>query len=165
MSGCKSVDMPKGNSAGYTSFRLYRELPSTSEHFANKNDQAHATIQQEIVRTLRESGLKETGDDAELIVAYLVLIQDNAASTAIDNFYVNSGSEILSYAHKQVAIKGNYSRNFKAGTLVIDVIDAQERKLIYRSHASTQIAQELEGAAREARIQSVVDQAIEGFIQ
>ncbi|MGB0258906.1 MAG: DUF4136 domain-containing protein [Coraliomargarita sp.] len=163
--GCKSVDTPKGTSAGYSSFRLYRELPSNSAHFANKDDQAHAVIQKEIVSSLKQGGLKETGDDAELIVAYLVLIQDNAASTAIDNYYVNSGSEILSYAHEQVAVKGNYSRDFKAGTLIIDVIDAKERKLIYRNYASKQIAEELEGAAREARIKSVVDEAIAAFLE
>lgn len=163
--GCKSVETPKGTSAGYNSFRLYRELPDSSTHFANKDDQAHSIIQKEIVSNLTKGGLKEAGDNAELIVAYLILVQDNAASTAIDNYYINSGSEILSYAHKKVAIEGNYSRDFKAGTLIIDVIDAQERKLIYRNYASKQITEQLEGAAREARIKSVVDEAIANFLK
>ncbi len=163
--GCKSVDLPKGTSAGYSSFRLYRELPANSAQFADKDDQAHAAIQNEIVSNLTRGGLKETGDDAELIVAYLILIQDNAASTAIDNYYINSGSEILSYAHKKVAIEGNYSRDFKAGTLIIDVIDAKERKLIYRNHASKQIVENLDDAERAARIKSAVDEAISAFIQ
>ena len=163
--GCQTIKQPKGSSKGYSSYQIYREIPQESIAFADSEDQIHAIIQNAIANEFKADGLKSGGADAELIVAYLVLIQNNTVSTAIHDYYINSSSEILHYAHKKVTVDSNHPREFKAGTLIVDVIDAKTNKLIYRDYSTKQIAEKLEGAAREARIKSAVNEALARFFK
>lgn len=165
LTGCSSIDMPKGSSSGYSSYRLYKEMPSGTTHFANREDEVHKILQTEMNAVFQEKGLQEASDDAELIVAYLVLVQNNAVSTGIGDYYINSGSDIVSYAHKQVAIKKDMPMSFEAGTLVIDVIDAKKRKLIYRDYSSKELLPELSIAERNQRAKDAVDEALAKFFR
>ncbi|NQY31735.1 MAG: DUF4136 domain-containing protein [Coraliomargarita sp.] len=168
LSGCSSTPKPKtpkGSSSGYSTYRLYKELPSGTTHFVNREAEVHNILQGEINTVFTSNGLQESGDDAELIVAYLVLVQNNAVSTGISDYYINSGSEIVQYAHKKIAIDQNFSSSFEAGTLVIDVIDAQKRKLIYRNHSSKQIREDLPLAERNKRVKDAVDESLAQFFR
>lgn len=165
IAGCSSIETPKGSSTGYKSYRLYKEMPSGTTAFANREDEVHSLLQNEINAVFKAKGLEEADQDAELIVAYLVLVQNNAVSTGIDDYYTNSGSEIVQYAHKQVTIKKDMPKSFEAGTLIIDVIDANDRKLIYRDYSSKEILPELSLAERNQRAKDAVDEALAKFFR
>lgn len=167
LSGCNSTNIrsPKGTSEGYTTYRLYRQAPEDLPAFANREDVANRAVQDALHEQFQSHGFTVDQDNAQLIVTYLILLQTNVASTAISDYYVSSGSDILSYAHKKVAIDGDYPIDWEAGTLVVDVIDTADRTVVFRGHASREILEDLPVEERVRRIDEGVAEILAGFFK
>ncbi|CAA6689856.1 MULTISPECIES: DUF4136 domain-containing protein [unclassified Lentimonas] len=166
LSGCSTtgkVELPKGSSKGYTTYRLYRDGPS-DPNFANREDEVNKIIQDELARELQAHGLNRSPEDAELIVAYLVVTQTTAVTTAISNYYINSGSDILSEAHRRM-LKKDLPGSFEQGALIIDIIDKNTGDLIYRDFAKREILTYLNVDERNARVKSAVNEALAAFFK
>lgn len=166
LSGCaltKKIDLPKGTSDGYSSYRLYRDGPS-NPNFADREDAVHFIIQEELGKALQAHGLKRDPDNAELIVAYLVVTQNTAVSTAISDYYINSGSDILSEAHRRM-LKKDLHGSYEQGALIIDIIDKNTGDLIYRDYAKREILAYLNTEERNARVRSAVEDALAAFFK
>jgi len=163
--GCSTtkVDLPKGSSKGYTTYRLYRDGPS-SPNFADREDEVNFIIQEELEKSLQAHGLKRSPQDAELIIAYLIVTQDTAVSTAISDYYINSGSEILSEAHRRMG-KKNLPGSYEQGALIVDIIDKNTGDLIYRDYAKREKLAYLNNNERNARIRSAVEEALAAFFK
>ena len=128
LNGCKSIDLPKGTSKGYSSYSIYKHSPESMPDFLSREDSAHELIKTTLREKFSEKGLKESKsiDDAELVIAYLIVVQGNATSTAIRDYYINSGSEILSKAHKLHRKNANkskkyYTDSYITGSLIVDL--------------------------------------------
>lgn len=161
LNGCKSIDLPKGTSKGYSTYSIYKHSPERMPDFSSRKDRSHEIIKDTIRQKFSEKGLKELEsiDDAELVVAYLVVVQDNATSAAIRDYYINSGTEILSEAHKRHRKKAKkskkyYTDSYLTGTLIVDVIDTESNELIYRDYATRLM---FDSMAEEERDQAVVE--------
>jgi hypothetical protein len=164
LSGCSTtkIDLPKGNSEGYTSFRMYEHPSSHILDLSNPEDRANAWLQEALKSEFEANGLKESKDNAELIVAYLLVVQDTAVSTAISDYYMSSGSDILSEAHRRME-KKNMPGGFEAGSIVVDIVDTNTGDLIYRNYASRQILPGLTDKERKTRIDQAVTDATTAF--
>ncbi len=158
------IEFPKGSSAGYSSYRIYKHSSHHVPDFSNREDLANERIQQALKDQFNAHGLIESPEDAELIVAFLLLVQDTAVSTAISDYYINSGSAILSEAHRRMA-KKNPAGGYEAGSLVVDVIDKQSGNLIYRDYASREILEYLTDTERERRLNEAVAEAVAAFFK
>lgn len=156
LGGCNSIDLPKGTSKGYSSYSIYKASPEKAPDFSSKEDRTHELIKTAIREKFSEHGLKESESvkDAELVVAYLVIVQDGASSTAIRDYYINSGSEILSKAHRRSFKKAKeyYTDTYITGSLIVDIIDKKNNKLIYRDHVTRKMFDSLSEEAREQSI-------------
>ena len=166
LSGCSTtakVELPKGSSKGYTTYRLYRDGPS-NPNFADREDEVNFIIQEELGKALQTHGLKRSPEDAELIVAYLLVTQTTAVTTAISDYYINSGSQVLSEAHRRMQ-KKDMPGSFEQGALIIDIIDKNTGDLIYRDFAKREILNYLNVEERNARVKSAVDEALAAFFK
>ena len=75
------------------------------------------------------------GSNADLIVAHLIIIQDNVSTTYNNQYFgYRSFSELVDLAHKK-GMKNQYSEYVQKVGLVIDLIDAKTHKLVYRDYA------------------------------
>jgi hypothetical protein len=158
------VAMPKQTAKGYGTYRFYNPNLENLPVFADRTVQASKIIQQRLAERLEGIGLRQAAEDAELLVAHLLVVQNNAVSTTINDYYLNSGSEILSVAHDRVANQ-ELGRSIEIGTLVVDVVDIKQQKLIYRSYATRDIVEGMSDAQRETYVQSAVDEAIARFVK
>lgn len=158
------IDFPKGNSEGYSSYRIYKHSSNHVPDFSNREDLANKRIQQALKNQFNSHGLTESPEDAELIVAFLLLVQDPAVSTAISDYYINSGSTILSEAHRRMA-KKNPAGGYEAGSLIVDIIDKNSGNLIYRDYASREILAYLTDEERERRLNEAVTEAVAAFFK
>ncbi|ADE54557.1 DUF4136 domain-containing protein [Coraliomargarita akajimensis] len=165
LTACSTIDMPKGSSAGYSSYRLFKEVPTESQTFANQGNSALLRVESEIQRILQEGGLEQQAAEADLLVSYLIIVQSNAVSTTIDDYYAQSSSEILAKAHKEVTVKNSFPADFQAGTLVIDIVDLKTEKLIYRNYASNEVIPGLSPEERKQRITQAVEKTLAGFVK
>ena len=160
----KRIDLPKGNSAGYSSFRLYQHKSKHVPDFTNREDRVNAYLQTALKEEFEAHGLKESEQDAELIVAFLLIVQDTAVSTAISDYYITSGSDILSEAHRRMG-KKNLPGGYEAGAIVVDIIDKKSGEVIYRDFAKREVLDNLTPAEKEQRAKDAAVEAVATFFR
>ncbi|MEM0967198.1 MAG: DUF4136 domain-containing protein [Verrucomicrobiota bacterium] len=154
--------MPKQSADGYETFRFYNPNVEELPTFADQSVEAMAIIQKRLKKDLEDAGLKEAGADADLVITYLVVVQNNTVTTAISDYYQNSGIEIIEAAHEYVQ-DHKPNRRFEAGTVIVDVIDASTQRLIYRDFATREVIKGSTGEERKQAIESATDEAIQAF--
>jgi hypothetical protein len=160
----KRIDLPKGNSAGYSSFRLYQHKSKHVPDFTNREDRVNAYLQAALKEEFEAHGFKESEQDAELIVAFLLIVQDTAVSTAISDYYITSGSDILSEAHRRMG-KKNLPGGYEAGAIVVDIIDKKSGEVIYRDFAKREVLDNLTPAEKEQRAKDAAVEAVATFFR
>ena len=165
LSACQTVEQPKGSAHGYKSARLVR--PTSTPTFANSDDRANHAIQSALASTFRSKGFAVDPANADLTVAYLIVLQDNATTQLIDKYFGfgRSSMQIADIAHDRGVIRNNRADYYRAGTVVIDIIDNKTGKLVYRDYATRDVTNDLSDAQLQAHANSAVQQALAKFFR
>ncbi|MFC5051328.1 DUF4136 domain-containing protein [Rubritalea spongiae] len=161
-----SVDMPKGNSKGYQSARLVKRAPNEVSQTAVEK-QVHGLIQNSLKQQFSSRGLAYNQPNADLVVAYMVIYQDNAMTTSYDDYfgYGRDANAILGLAHERGVIKGDRPDYFERAGLVVDVVDAKTNKLVFRNVAVGDIVKGASSSQRAARVNAAVNEALAPFFK
>jgi hypothetical protein len=165
ITGCQSIDQPKGTSKGYTSFRFIDKGNSADSRFEEPSEFRDRAAQAAIRDQFESKGLAFSTEDADLIVSYLYVKQDNVSTTAVPSYYGGDYRDIQSYAHKKGVIKSNNPDFFEVGAIVIDILDAKTFKLVYRNFAKRDIKGVTDEAEKQSLIDSAVAEALAGFFK
>jgi hypothetical protein len=159
IAGCSSTPttVDKGTiSAATFSFVTRSTRPDPA--FADSREQIHKMIQDSITRNLADKGLKNVASGGDLVVAYLVIVGNNASIETI-NTYFGYGRDTAALSNKALDAYSN-SKNpnyFQAGTLLIDIIDAKTYKLLKRSYVVRSLLNNPSTEVRAEHIQEAVD--------
>ncbi|MEO1857429.1 MAG: DUF4136 domain-containing protein [Rubritalea sp.] len=167
-SSCSSsVHMPKGSSRGYTSARTVKRAPNASAITSSREKSVHNLIQGNIKAQFKARGMGYNAPDADLVVGYMVVYQNNSMTTSFDDYfgYGRGGSEILDQAHKKGVIEGNRADYFERAGLIVDVIDAKTNKLIFRNVSVGDIVNGATDAQRKQAIANAVNEALVPFFK
>ena len=169
LSGCGStkVDLPQGKSKGYQSARLVQTGPPSSAEGFEGAAAANAMVQNAIRSNFEANGLSFGDQNADLIVAYLIILQ-NPASTAMDADYFGYGRDsdaILEEAHERGVIENKRPDAFESGAVVIDILNAKTNQLIYRNFASRNVIENVSAEQRRQRINGAVSEALAKFFR
>jgi len=131
---------------------------STAPAFADKREQVHIMIQDAISRDLEGKGLKKVAFGGDVIVPYLVIVGNNASTTAVDTYFgIGRDADAL---HDKAFDAYTNSKNpnyFEAGTLLIDIIDGKTYQLLKRSYVVRPLLRDATAEVRAANIQEAVD--------
>lgn len=165
LSACQTVEQPKGSSHGYKSARLVR--PKSVPTFANPDDRANHAIQTALGSAFRSKGFAVDPADADLTVAYLIVLQNNATTKLIDDYFGfgRSSMQIAEIAHDRGVIRNNRADYYQAGTVVIDIIDNKTGKLVYRDFATRDVTNDMSDAQLQAHANSAVQEALAKFFR
>ncbi len=126
--------------------------------YIDNREPIHSVIQNSITRTLAAKGVTRQPAGPDVIVAYLVIIGDNATTESINTYfgYGRDSASLQEKAHE--AYTSNKNPNyFKGGTLLVDIIDAKNYKLLKRSYVSRPLLNNPTAEVRAERIQEAVD--------
>ena len=166
-----SIEMPKGTSQGYTSAQLIKRNPQadvTDDAIAvAKEKRVHTQIQNSLKKEFTSRGMSYGKSDAQLKVAYLVMIQNNAI-TFHYNDYFGEGRDadaIAEYAHLKGATQNKRDEFFERVIIVVDVIDAKTNKLIFRNYYSNDIVDVPSEAVRAKRINKAIQSTLAPFFK
>lgn len=157
--GCSSTPTEvNGGAIKARSFRFVatrQNLPA----FAEREQQLHSRIQHAITQALATRQVTPAEQDADITVAYMVIVGNGAATTSIDDYfgYGRDGSKLVDKAHSKY-ISSKNPDYFEAGTLVVDIIDTRTFKLLHRGHVTRAIQANLTPEQREARVQAAVEE-------
>jgi len=142
-----------------TTFSFIAAAPKTTQDFApDRWAPIHAMIQDSISRNLADKGVGKVAVGGDVIVAYLVIVGDNATTEAVNTYfgYGRHADALHDKAHEAY----NDSKNpnyFQAGTLLIDILDAKTYKLLERSYVVRPVLRNPSAEVRAERIQEAVD--------
>ena len=164
LSSCSSgVDFPDGSSKGYTSARTLKKDPSIQT--TSEENAVHRRIQNALAAEFSSKGLQYGAPNADLIVSYLVIYQDNIMTTFYDAYFGTSGSpeEIAEMAHERGVIDGKRPEAFKRAGLGVSIYDAKTNELIHRDYAAGDIVKGLSDSTRQKRTSEAVAIALRNF--
>lgn len=161
------VDMPQGTSKGYQSARLVQLDPNRPAITNETGKQIHGMIQKSIARQFTSKGMAYGGKTADLVVAYLVLVQEPGNTSRYDQYfgYSPDTDKISELAHRRGVLDGTPPDYFNQAGIVIDVIDTKTNQLVYRNLVKGDVVKGASGATRAGRIESAVAQALGGFFR
>jgi hypothetical protein len=163
LAGCSST--PAKVNTGPVAARTFSFIKPGSKpvpDFADNRQPVHEMIQNAITKNLAAKGVTRAETGGNITVGYLVIIDNNGATEAVDDYfgYRDIALALQDKAHDAYA-DHRKGASYSAGTLVINVIDSQSYKVLKRGHASRRILQNVPADARAARIQEVVDEILQ----
>lgn len=167
ISGCSSVPMPKGTSKGYSTIRFINPKQAIEVDETERALAANRMIHEAITAQMEDHGLRVVQqDDVDLVVAYLLIVQDNVSTTSINQYFGSrdDASDIADKAHTK-GLSGKQMERFKRGALVIDLIDAKTLKLVYRDYTVRGISSRDPDEVRQKKINEAVAEALQKFFK
>ena len=139
-------------------YSFIAKTPSMAPGYADSREQIHAAIQDSISRNLASKGLSRLATGGDVVVAYLVIVGNNASTEAISTYFGYGRDTSALHNKAQDAYTGSKNPNFfEAGTLLIDIIDAKTYKLLERSYVVRPLLKNPSAEVRAERIQEAVD--------
>jgi len=139
------------------SFSFVAKSPGPVPDFADGREQIHAMIQDSISRNLAGKGLGKVASGGDVIIAYLVIVGNNASTEAISTYFGYGRHADALHDKAQEAYNNSKNPNyFEAGTLLIDIIDAKTFTLLKRSYVTRPLLRNPSTEVRAERIQEVV---------
>lgn len=155
--------MPKGSSKGYSTVRFVTPNAPLGDDDTPRFIEANRMIKDAITDQMAQHGLQVVERNADLLIAYLIVFQDNV-STSYSNQYFGTRNfmELVDLAHRK-GTQVNYPEKVLKRMVVIDLIDAQTNKLVYRDYALSGSVAQLSETDRQEHIYSVVEQALLKF--
>jgi hypothetical protein len=162
LAGCSSTPTKVNTGAIHArTFNFVSRSSKPAPGFVDNTEAVHAMIQKAITANLAARGVTRVNTGGDVTVAYLVITGDNVSTTAIRDYfgYGDDLGDLHDRAHDAYMSKKNRD-HFEAGTLLIDIVDGRNSKLLKRGYASRPILRNLSEGARAARIQEVVDEIL-----
>jgi hypothetical protein len=157
--------MPKGSSKGYSTVRFVAPNAPLGADKTPAFVEGNRMVKKAITAQLEKNGLKVVEGNADLIVAYLIILQDNISTSYSNQYYgLQDFSDIVSLAHKE-GMKKHYPEAVQKRALVIDLIDAKTYKLVYRNYALSGMLANLSEQERQEHANNVVTQTLQRFFR
>ena len=163
--GCSTVPMPKGSSKGYSTVRFVAPNKPLADDDSPAFVEANRMIKKAIAEQMEQHGLQVVEGNADLIVAHLIILQDNVSTSYNNQYYgLQDFSDIVDLAHKE-GTKKHYPEHVQKRALVIDLIDAKTYKLVYRNYVLSGMLANLSEADRQLHINTAVAQTLQQFFR
>jgi len=155
------------SSKDYTSAKLVNRTPNSSLVLTSKEKQIHNQIQASIKNQFVSHGKSYGQPNSDLIVGYLIILQNNAMTTAYSEYfgYGRDANKITDKAHLKGVIKGVRPDFFERAALLVDVIDAKTNKLVYRNYVLKDVSKGATPEARRQNINAAVNEALAPFFK
>ena len=159
-----SAGAPSKVNKGTIHARTFNFVTTSSKptpSYVDNSAAVHAMIQKAITRNLAARGVTRVNAGGDVTVPYLVITGDNASTTAIAEYF--GYGDDLEDLHNRAQKAYTRSKNpnyFEAGTLLIDIVDGKNFKLMKRGYATRPSLRNLSASAKAARIQEVVDEIL-----
>jgi hypothetical protein len=165
VAGCTTVPMPKGSSKAYSTARFIAPNAPLGDDGDPEFVEANRMIKESIATQMEKHGLKIVEGNADLLIAHLIILQDNVSTSYSNQYYgYQDFSDLVTLAHKK-GMKKHYPMAVQKRALVIDLIDAKTFKLVYRDYALSGTLVNLSEQERQAYINTAVTMTLQKFFR
>lgn len=165
LAGCSSTPLLQVDSGPIRAgtFNFVNNKASALAARDEKRQAVHGMIQEAITENLTARGFQKVNGQADVAVAYLVVVGNGAATAVFDDYFGlgRDGQELgvkAHDAHTAAASGPNYS---EAGMLVIDLIDPATSKLLKRTTVVRPVLRNAPAEIRKEHLQESVTAALQ----
>jgi len=146
---CASVEVThQGNLSGETqhskaSYGWFKDAPS-SEDVRINNPTIEKLVREAVDQQLQAMGYKKTEpDQADYLIAWFGNITEEVKEISMSRFYGRYGYATLlgDPAKKEKTEDGKVLKTFARGTLILDVLDRDSKKVLWRGSATDTLGQ------------------------
>ncbi|WP_257454240.1 DUF4136 domain-containing protein [Archangium lipolyticum] len=128
-------------------------------------------VQQAVDQELASRGYKkvEPGENPDFKIGWHGAIQDKVEAETINRFYGYAWDPWYDPFYGPVAYGGSglvpetVIREYQQGTLILDVVDADSNKLVWRGSAQTRLSENMNAEKSQKLINGAVDEMLERF--
>jgi hypothetical protein len=130
-------------------------------NYAEPRQEAHAAIQQALIKNMGDRGVTFTKSGGDVTLAYLLIIGNNTMTTSLNSYfgYGEDASDLVDKVHKEQT-NGKERGYFESGTLVVDFVDPKNSKLLQRRSIQAQLLRDLPKEKRIERLQKLIDDGL-----
>ena len=146
-------------------YNFVRLVEDQEAPYADNRAEAHALIQAAIEESLASKGLTRVETNGDVAVLYLIIISDSASTATVNDYfgYSDSSYDLQELAHQTFVLDKRNRTPFPAGTLVIDIVNMEQRKVLWRNFVYRPIMRHLPIEQRQARVQEAVNDVFKGL--
>lgn len=138
-------------------FSFVPKRPTQDESFADKREAVHALIKQAIGDDLSARGLKQVENNGDVLIAYLVIVGNNATTESINTYFYGTDANALLHKAHEAYTGPDTPFYFESGTLLVDIIDGKTHELLWRSYVTRPLLRDATADVRAANIQEAVN--------
>jgi hypothetical protein len=163
VSGCATPTHVDKGSIKATTFSFVNPGPLPEYAFREDRKQVNALVQEAVISDLAAKGVSFVAQGGEVTVAYMIVVGNNVATTAI-NEYFGYGADAIALEDKaqKAYTDGKQRGYFQAGTLLIDIVNPRTSKVLARNYVTRPVLQNPSADARKANIEEAVNEALKG---
>lgn len=146
-------------------FNFVNNKASALAQREERRQAVHGMIQAAITENLTAKGFQKVNGQADVAVAYLVVVGNGAATVVFDDYFGlgREGQEIGAKAH-DVATKTINGVNYsEAGLLVIDLLEPSTSKLLKRTSVVRPVLRNAPAELRQEHLQQAVTEALQSL--
>ena len=165
LAGCSSMKATSSYSTNedFSTFRTWNWLPAPPStpvptDSTITDPKVLARIADAIENQLVAQGYHRTDHDPDFFVKFHAAFKTNLTQTMVDDRYDNS-----SYAGYTQDFQYDYTHVYHQGSLIIDVLDAQSVKIVWRGYASAEINPDDPLQKRQKRVKEAVAKILKAF--
>ena len=147
---------------------LERPPAADGDPRVDDNPLLHQRIHTAIDAGLQTAGYTMAGPaEADFLISYYITIDDMTSVTYINNYWGYGPGWGSRYHHTRPGFYPVYSQpvvfEYEQGTLVLDIIQPEGRKLVWRGVASRELDYSASPEARQERLDKTIDAILANF--
>lgn len=108
---------------------------------------------------LQQNGFREvTGTTPDFLVGYHAAVQGGMDGIQVNSYYGYGWGGWYGGVYGN-----NYVRYYENGSLIIDIVDASRREIVYRATAEAEVDRTMSQEARDSRLKSAIGKMLSKF--
>lgn len=149
LTGCASTQVsyegtiPGEMSKVKATYGWFRSEPPGTDIRVN-NIALDTQIQQAVDKHLKSKGYKRVeSDQADYLITWFGSIKEEVKEIAVSQYYSSYGYGALAGRVSQMSQNGTVRKTFSRGTLILDVLDPESKKVLWRGSATNTIKENM----------------------
>lgn len=164
LSGCSTMEIatdfdPQASFAGLKTYDWMPVPEETTEDLAavSRNSLLEQRVFRAVERELGAKGyVRDSSGKADFLVGYHATLDSKTSVTVLDNYY-----HYQPYGWSR--IPQTYVYEYEEGTLILDIVDAETRRLIWRGSARDEVSFSATPEQKEQKINEAVQRMLLTF--
>ncbi len=156
-----TIDTQHEADVDFSTYHTWNWLPAMGDQPVDPSvadPVVQARIRNAIESELLARGFRKTPENADCFIVYHAALTDHLSQTTVDDRYDNAD-----YAEYTQNWEHGYTHEWQEGSLVIDILDSQTVKLVWRGSARAELTLDATDEEKDERVNEAVKKMLKKF--